>query len=129
MKCWASSRGDCAGRQSGEHIVSAGIYDGPTVFVRGYPWCRTVKEIGLDRATAKILCEHHNNTLSPVDDAGIAAFDTLQEMFRLQDVRRRHKPSTGRWTLVESEIDGLGFERWLLKTTINAVCAAPGEQR
>jgi hypothetical protein len=94
---------------------------GDKVRVQGFPWCKeSPREIGLSRLTAKILCERHNNALSPVDEAGAEAFSVLREMRRLANVREKLKPRP--WNVVRYSIDGLALERWFLKTLINLCC-------
>ena len=120
--CWASSLGNCDRKLSREHLVSEGIWTGPTVQVSGLPWCRTEpKTIGLGALTAKVLCRRHNSELSPVDQAGIDAFSTIQRMADFASERSRSRPR--KWKLKRFEIDGWGLERWFLKTLINIVAA------
>jgi hypothetical protein len=89
--------------------------------VQGFPWCRkSAKEIGISGLTAKILCKHHNNALSSIDDAGQEFFATLREMRRLANVRAKLKP--GPWKVVKYLVDGPPVERWFLKTLINICC-------
>jgi hypothetical protein len=53
---------------SGEHLISKSQFgDSEKITVQGFPWCPTPKEIPLLSAVANILCEAHNNALSPVD--------------------------------------------------------------
>jgi hypothetical protein len=121
MNCWASCLGDCSDKGSREHLVSEGLFLKDVVRVQGFPWCKNeAKEIGISGLTSKILCTHHNNSLSPVDEAGAQAFKTLRELRRLANIREKLKPSP--WTVVRYEIDGLPLERWLLKTMINLCC-------
>jgi hypothetical protein len=118
MNCWASCLGDCSDKVSREHLVSEGLFQSDTVRVQGFSWCKTEpKEIGISGLTSKILCTHHNNTLSPVDEGGRSAFNTLREVRRVENVREKLKRRI--WTVVRREINGLLLERWLLKTTIN----------
>jgi hypothetical protein len=78
---------------SREHLVSQSIFPGGNIRVQGFPWCLgKVKEIAISGLTAKILCERHNNDLSPVDEAGVRAFSTFREMRRLVNVREKMKP-------------------------------------
>lgn len=71
---------------------------------------------------AKILCQGHNNALSPVDEAGVAAMNVLREVERVH-VERRQYLESGRprfpFPEIRYEIDGRMFERWMLKTVIN----------
>jgi hypothetical protein len=121
QSCWAACLGDCGNKASREHLVSESLFVGDAVRVQGFPWCKdTPKEIGLSGLTAKILCGHHNNALSPVDEAGAATFAVLREMRRLANVRERMKPRP--WKIVRYRVDGRLLERWFLKTLINLCC-------
>lgn len=110
-KCWAKEHSECGRGMSREHYVSQGLFDQKTIFVQGFDWCKNEEvEIGLQRASAKILCGLHNNKLSQVDSEGIAAirrFDAISN--------RKNKVTEGD----NSAIDGGLFERWLLKTALN----------
>ena len=102
--CWAAGHSACGGGQSGEHLVSKGVLNQATIFVQGFSWCaEQEKEIGVNTATANILCRHHNSRLSPLDDAATAAIRAFEA-----DAPCAHPP-----------INGQLFERWLLKTAIN----------
>jgi len=115
--CWAACLGNCSDKISGEHIVSAGMFDTDTVMVQGFSWCLNApKEIGLASLVKNVLCTTHNSELSPVDEAGIAARNILKECVRLNDVRS--KIGHGRWNLSRFEVVGLDLERWGLKTLI-----------
>ncbi len=119
--CWAACLGDCSQKLSREHLVSGALFITDTVRVQGFSWCKdSAKEIGLAALTAKVLCKHHNEALSCVDRAGAEAFSVLREIGRLSNVRGRMKPR--RWRVARRRIDGLGLERWFLKTLINLCC-------
>jgi hypothetical protein len=76
--------GACSGGFTGEHIVSAGLFDGDAITVKGFPWClEEQKTIGLSSLTGTMLCKQHNNDLSPLDAATIDAFDILREIEKL----------------------------------------------
>jgi hypothetical protein len=117
MDCWAACLGGCSGKASREHLVSESLFIGDKILVQGLPWCIEAKTIGLAGLTAKILCEHHNNQLSPIDDAGAQAFNTFREIRRIANVRKRMKTPPIR--VVQHKIDGPSLERWFLKTLIN----------
>jgi len=121
MPCWAECLGGCSDKMSREHLVSESLFPEGKVRVEGFPWCREApKEIGIAGLTAKILCERHNNALSPIDTAGAAAFKAFEKTARLAATRERMKPH--HWNVVRDEINGPLFERWLLKTLINICC-------
>lgn len=116
-KCWAQEIGPCSDKQSREHLVSRGLFLSAAVDVQGMPWCRdSPKRVGLDSVTRKILCSHHNNSLSPLDQAAIDAFDAFRDQ-----VKASHEAPPGilPTTFRRAVIDALRLERWLLKTLIN----------
>lgn len=116
-KCWAASLGDCSDKQSGEHIVTAGIFSSDAVTVQGFSWCKdTPKEIGLASLVKNVLCKDHNSRLSPLDDTVIQLFDALRKAVQLSDVRSKLAPR--RWTTKRFDVDGTNLERWCLKTLI-----------
>jgi hypothetical protein len=122
--CWAACVGKCSDKLSGEHLVSQSLFLNDFVTVQGMPWCKDQpKRIGLSRLTAKILCDRHNNALSPVDTAGAEAFATIRELMKVLRVRKTLKPHI--WKIRRYEIDGQGLERWFLKTLINVCCNGP----
>ena len=50
--------GGCSSKQSGEHYVTKGLFEGDSLKVKGLPWCKfEEKTIGLGSATANILCK------------------------------------------------------------------------
>lgn len=120
--------GGCNGGISGEHLISAALFESLTVRVQGFSWCKDApKEIGLSSLVSNILCEHHNNTLSNIDDAGGKAFSAIRDATRLYNVRA--KCPGKRWAVREFEIDGKLLERWFLKTTINISLADRSDLR
>lgn len=117
-KCWAAQLGGCDS-QSREHVISKSLFVSPQVRVHGFPWCKDEpKVIGIESATAKILCEHHNNTLSPLDEAASAAFDALREQTKLANDRAKF-PQRTRFAVRRFPIKARLLERWLLKTLLN----------
>ena len=124
MTCWAKCLGDCAEKQSREHIVSQALFISETVIVQGFNWCKDApKEIGLSNLTAKILCRKHNSDLSPLDSTAGAAFGAMREMRRLANVRAALRPRI--WTVARYEVQGPELERWFLKTLINLAYEGP----
>ena len=124
--CWAKALGGCSEKISREHIISDAMFPGPIVRVKGLSWCPDeFKEIGVANFAKKVLCEQHNNSLSDVDQAGVAAVKVFRDEVQIHNARNAMKSI--RWTIRRFEIDGLGLERWCLKTLINV--AAEGEYR
>jgi hypothetical protein len=122
--CWAACLGNCSDKISGEHLVSAGMFDDDQVRVQGLSWClHEPKKIGLSSLVKNVLCTNHNSQLSPVDEAGISARNNLKEAFRLHQVRSNAR--VGRWTKSRFEVDGINLERWFLKTLITLSFGGP----
>ncbi len=117
-KCWARSLGDCSGKLSGEHYVSACLFPSGKAIVKGFPWCRDeAKTIGLSSLTRNILCRGHNSRLSELDTAMLNFFETLRESDRLTVLRTKLRRKT--WNVRRFEINRRLLERWFLKTLIN----------
>ena len=124
--CWARSLGDCQGGISREHYISAVVLGEGPVTVSGLPWCQEQsKELPPAALVGNILCRHHNAALSVVDAAGGHAWRelaTFSESARAAaQVPRRARPKS----LTKQRIDGIFFERWLLKTAINLATCSP----
>jgi hypothetical protein len=116
-KCWAACLGDCSDKQSGEHIVTAGIFSSQTIYVQGLPWCLDApKEVGLASVVKNVLCTAHNSRLSPLDETVVQLFSVLREALDLNDVRSKMTPRY--WNKKYFDIDGTKLERWCLKTLI-----------
>ena len=110
-KCWAKRLGGC-GIQSREHYISQGLWAGDTVTVRGL-WDEE-KTVGVRALTAKNLCKTHNEGLSQTDSAAKHVFTTIEELYRLHNVRLKLKPQK-LWTVKRYQVSGSLFERWAAK--------------
>jgi len=118
--CWASSLGDCATKLTREHVVSQCLFETDQIMVQGFNWCRDEpKCIGLSNLVAKILCKHHNSSLSNLDETALNAFNVFREAIRLNQVREKLKRPPTSWNVKRMAIDGPRLERWFLKTLIN----------
>jgi hypothetical protein len=120
VDCWASILNDCCLTVSKEHLISASLFaKSNTVFVQGFHWCKDEQmEVGLSSLTSKILCKHHNNSLSNTDSAAGYAFNNFETIAkRISEDAKSNK----RFKNEYSSINALLLERWLLKTLIN-VC-------
>ena len=125
MKCRARELGGCAGRQSGEHIISRCLGTGRFVTVKGLPFCRSEpKAISWASATSNILCEKHNSELSPLDSEAGRFKDS---MFRcLTDTNIL--ATKGLYRGPESiELSGNRFSRWIAKTYCNMLTVGKRE--
>ncbi len=65
---------------------------------------RKGEDDGLSSLTTKMLCEKHNNDLSPLDSAASDAFTFFRELARLSKVRSGLK--LRRWTVYVIELMG-----------------------
>lgn len=117
-KCWASVLGDCQGGISGEHYISACLFDDDAVFVQGFSWCLPEpKKIGVSSLVKNMLCRKHNSELSDLDAAALGTFNAFRRFVELDQIRRGTKSKS--WTVETIETDGRALERWFLKTLIN----------
>ena len=121
MKSWAKLLGNCDS-SSREHLVSAGLYPDEIMTVSGLSRCSSPKDVHINNLTSRILCEKHNNALSPLDKIGVRSMNTFRDVSRLWRARSDAN-TTKRWTKQTFQINGRGLERWCLKTLINVVCS------
>jgi hypothetical protein len=115
--CWASPLGHCSDKISREHWVSRSFFTAPSVSVKGMPWCKLEeKTIGIDSAVARVLCQHHNSMLSPLDTEAGKFTQVLRAHQRLYEQRSRTGVADGyRRFAINAKL----LERWMLKTIIN----------
>src|SRR5437763_15227957 len=104
--------GGCSNIQSREHYLSQGLWDSDSITIKGL-W-EEERTVGLDSLTTKNLCKSHNELLSPLDSAAKKLFSTMGELYRLQDVRLKLKPSKF-WAVKRYQENGSLFERWAAK--------------
>jgi hypothetical protein len=116
-QCWAHSIGGCGGL-SREHIVSDAILR-ETVTVQGFPWCKE-KPTKIPSASFKswILCDRHNNALSPADSEiknFVFSFKTYFQNSMAYDAN----PLQFARLPIRYCISGTLLERWFCKTLVN----------
>jgi hypothetical protein len=123
--CYASLTNDCDGKLSNEHWLSKGILveasDGKVVRIGGLPWQPegSANELSPGVLGSNVLCERHNNALSPLDGDAVRAFTTLDK-FYLDQIS--HPDLQGNeFDLISGE----QLERWLLKMLWGASAAFP----
>lgn len=101
-RCWAHYRSDCDRGLSKEHLISKSLFPNKEIYVSGFDWCQGQEKcVGINALQRRFLCGKHNNELSPADSAAkdvIKAFENGGSQF---------------------DLNGLSFERWLVKTAIN----------
>lgn len=123
--CYAALTSDCKGKLSNEHWISKGVLvdasDGKRVRIGGLPWQPEGRIDHLPPSTlgSNILCERHNNSLSPLDAHAAHAFKVMDNFYIDQ---------IGKNDLGGNHIDlvhGEHLERWLLKMIWGATAAFP----
>lgn len=128
VSCWAAALGECSATQSGEHLVSAGLFKSTHVEVQGFAWCKNEKKrIGLNSLVANVLCTKHNSALSEVDQAGADAFDVFRKVQYWQNALQRLPPRAQ--PVKRYRVSGPLLERWFMKTLVNLALAAPSSLR
>ncbi len=117
QKCWANSLGSCSGGWSKEHYFSECIL-GDHIEAYGFDWTGNKKvTIPTSSATAKILCKHHNEKLSVLDEQIKKIRDEIKSFFQQAGKYKDHDPKVKR----TFSVNGSMFERWLLKTALNCL--------
>jgi hypothetical protein len=115
--CYAEPLGDCTGKISKEHYLSAGVLRliGNVLTTEGMP--------GVPRGTysprtlgTRILCETHNSMLSPLDAEATTFFSAVR---RFDEDLGRQQTATYESVIVEGAL----LERWLLKVAFGVAAA------
>ena len=121
MKCWATIIGGCT-RSSKEHLISQSTFRNDTDYkpgvIKGYgfPWSENkIVEIPFASLSAKVLCSHHNNALSNLDnEAGMVAKTFLE----VKNIFSKKSPRSNEEVVIFHHSGDL-LQRWFLKTFIN----------
>jgi hypothetical protein len=126
--CYMAPSANCSPRLSREHLISRGLIDGQDLKVRGMPWQRDeVQRCSPDSLTARILCQRHNSSFSPLD-AHARRFFLALEQARLH-AQRRSLSTRSRYFMTS----GTGLELWAMKTLAGLYASGiefrAGEQR
>lgn len=123
--CYAASSNDCSEKLTREHVISAAILrsleQGKKVRVSGLPWMTAPSaDLPVQSMTARILCDRHNNALSPLDDTAAK----VQAQLRAdQDALNALRDNPGSAAVASSLTLASGplLELWLLKTVWGAM--------
>jgi hypothetical protein len=117
-KCYAAHLNDCDVKMSGEHYVSESVLKlaGNAVRVTGFPWQRpnTHSDIGLGSLKSQMLCTHHNEMLSPLDDEGLKFVKGLKRTYSELSERQELSETT---ININAEL----LELWFLKVFIGCL--------
>lgn len=119
-KCFAASTGDCSQKISREHYISENILKRFTnLHISGMPFQKpgSILKVSSSSLVANILCERHNNALSPLDATAGRAFDVIDQAAR--HAQKADADNRSRFYL----ISGDGLERWALKTLLGVYFA------
>jgi hypothetical protein len=114
-KCYARGDRNCSDKISKEHFISATLlrqlHLNDTVKIAGLRWQQkeTFKVVPLSGLASSILCERHNNALSPLD-AVMGAFAQA-----IGDCDDALKSSGSPADLEQRDFSGDNIERWMVK--------------
>jgi hypothetical protein len=111
--CYLNGTCNCSEQISREHYISRSVLQqlGTALRITGAPWLPAgeSKEISIENLTAKILCDRHNEALSPLDAEAGHFFSSL--ITALRDLDRKTLSRRPVFHLVGGE----ALELWLLK--------------
>lgn len=115
--CYMRRTENCSEKLSREHYVSENIlrqFENAHVEVGGLPWIPEgeTRQYAPNALASKVLCERHNNALSPLDTLAGKAFKNITEAF----VHCARKSLSTRPAFFL--ISGDGFEKWGIKTLL-----------
>lgn len=104
-RCYAHSLNDCSSHISKEHYFSKSIleiFSPSSIDVSNFAWLDKgkSKSLSINALSSKVLCERHNEALSPLD--------TLAKKFFSVALGK----AGDQWAIV---LDGFELERWMLK--------------
>jgi len=113
--CYAKELSDCSTGISKEHYISKGLLVemGGKPQIAGFKFQTqdTLRRVGVEALTSRILCKRHNNCLSPLDTEAQRCLGALRTFDAdLQDGRTP--------TSDEVTINGADLECWMLKVLI-----------
>jgi hypothetical protein len=127
--CWANVLDDCHGPLTAEHLMSVAIFAAAegTPNNRSGRIVRRVRVSGghhipdgeytVEELTADILCRHHNNSTSELDEEGGRFARAIESSTRTRSERSWLPQLT--WNRRTYEVDGSRLERLFLKLAIN----------
>ncbi|MBN2474594.1 MAG: hypothetical protein JXB62_08295 [Pirellulales bacterium] len=116
---------DCSTRISREHFISHSLIreiektslPGERIRIEGFPWQTggRLHEVSPTVLASKVLCERHNNLLSPLDSIGGSLFRAFHQIHT--DFHSNPRPR--QYYL----FNGHDIERWLLKTLLGVIAS------
>jgi len=120
-ECWAKALGGCSAKLSKEHVISnSAIGD-----VVHFEATKGVQQgIGAGSLKISVLCSVHNSALSEVDKEGAKLVNAVKAYRTTSSAKLLL--SAGAPTEYRVEVNGRRFERWAIKTFLNATAASVG---
>lgn len=123
-QCYARSSTDCSKQITREHWLTAGVLDhiaadGRAVLVSGAAWLGAGSEatVGVNSLSSWVLCNRHNEALSPLDTLAGAFFQS----FRDDCLDLVTHSSTTEFECCFTMMNGPMFQLWLLKVLWGAL--------
>lgn len=122
-KCYASADENCSEQISREHFLSAALLRqvelNGTAKITGLAWQapETFNIVPITGLASKMLCERHNNALSPLD----AMMDQFSRT--IQKFDKCFLPNSAAPPKEERVFAGADIERWMLKCLIGMVAS------
>jgi len=119
-KCYVHGNGSCSRKISKEHFISENLLRqielNGTAKIAGFAWQKPetfdIRGIKHKSLAPKILCEYHNNALSPLDS-------TMGEFSKvIGDFDRALSPSVANLVSERKKFSGSDIEGWMLKCLI-----------
>jgi hypothetical protein len=112
--CYLACTANCSAGISREHYISKALLKAMNqeIVQIGLPWEAPGAAVnyGLNSMTSKVLCERHNNAMSPLDAHAAHFFRTIRGIY--YDLMRISDAATASWHL----LGGTALELWCVKT-------------
>jgi len=124
-RCYLSALGNCSSKITREHFISRSILerittDRLTIEGAGHFFGGKGRvEIGVNDFASKVLCDTHNNALSPLDSAAGATFSTIEAA--VKDLTQVASSTKALKSFHLSS--GVDIERWMIKAYCGLVAA------
>ena len=113
--CYLEATGNCSQGLTGEHYVSKTVLKtiGEDIAIDGMPWLKPGEQriVSVQSLTANLLCERHNNALSPLDAEAGQLSRCLKDIH--DDLGKRSLSRRRSSHLISGEM----IELWMLKVT------------
>jgi hypothetical protein len=118
-KCYAHTLGSCGTVMTGEHAVSKSVLKvvGQEITAKGLGWLADgeTRDLRPEAFASNILCNIHNNALSPIDEEGTRFVQTMAQL--------KEEIARGVRQTVFKIFSGEDIERWLLKVLIGGIAS------